>query len=76
MCSDCPCTPYTVPSSGLASPEAYRLLAQRAQTGNTFNEDCLTLNIWTKPQVGEKRKAVLLYIHGGGFQTGTVSIIR
>ena len=32
----------------------------------TLGEDCLTLDVWTKPQVGEKAKAVLFFIHGGG----------
>ncbi|KAK3081148.1 hypothetical protein LTS18_009762 [Coniosporium uncinatum] len=36
------------------------------QVGNTFDEDCLTLNIWTKPQTGERAKAVLFWIYGGG----------
>jgi carboxylesterase type B len=40
------------------------------QIGDNFSEDCLTLNIWTKPQVGEQKKAVLLWIYGGGFTTG------
>jgi hypothetical protein len=31
-----------------------------------YDEDCLGLNIWTKPQTGEKSKAVLLWIYGGG----------
>jgi cholinesterase len=30
----------------------------------------LTLNVWTKPQIGEAKKAVLLWIYGGGFNTG------
>src|SRR5512142_2520189 len=34
------------------------------------NEDCLTLNIWTKPQVGEAKKAVLMFIYGGGYVSG------
>ncbi|KAF2667130.1 alpha/beta-hydrolase [Microthyrium microscopicum] len=38
---------------------------------HTFSEDCLGLNIWTKPQTGEKAKAVLLWVHGGAFSTGT-----
>ena len=33
---------------------------------HVFSEDCLTLNIWTKPQTGEKSKAVFVWIHGGG----------
>jgi carboxylesterase type B len=40
------------------------------QAGDTFSEDCLTLNIWAKPQVGEKKKAVMVWIYGGGFNTG------
>jgi carboxylesterase type B len=31
-----------------------------------YSEDCLTLNIWTKPGSGEKNKAVLIWIYGGG----------
>jgi carboxylesterase type B len=31
-----------------------------------YSEDCLTLNIWTKPSSGEKGKAVLIWIYGGG----------
>jgi cholinesterase len=40
----------------------------------TISEDCLTLNIWTKPQTGEKKKAVLVWIYGGGFSTGSTQI--
>ena len=37
-----------------------------AQDGDQISEDCLTLNVWTKPQSGEKKKAVLFWIYGGG----------
>jgi hypothetical protein len=37
---------------------------------NTASEDCLFLNVWTKPQVGERKKAVLVWIFGGGFSVG------
>ncbi|KAH8695819.1 Alpha/Beta hydrolase protein [Phaeosphaeriaceae sp. PMI808] len=36
------------------------------QKGDVFSEDCLTLNVWTKPQVGEKKKAVMVWIVGEG----------
>jgi cholinesterase len=42
-----------------------------AQVGDQFSEDCLTLNIWTRPQTGDANKAVLFWIYGGGFVTGT-----
>jgi carboxylesterase type B len=31
-----------------------------SQTGHAQSEDCLTVNVWTKPQSGEKSKAVLV----------------
>ncbi|PVH90893.1 alpha/beta-hydrolase [Periconia macrospinosa] len=43
------------------------------QEGDVFSEDCLTLNVWTKPQVGEKKKAVMVWIVGGGWTTGTTN---
>lgn len=45
------------------------------QEGDTFNEDCLTLNVWTKPHVGEKKKAVMIWIVGGGWTTGATNDI-
>jgi len=42
-------------------------------TGN-YDEDCLFLNVWTKPQVGEKKKAVLVWIYGGSFTSGSTSV--
>jgi cholinesterase len=41
------------------------------QFGERFSEDCLTLNVWTAPQRGEEKKAVLVWIYGGGFTTGS-----
>ncbi|KFY51058.1 hypothetical protein V496_08974 [Pseudogymnoascus sp. VKM F-4515 (FW-2607)] len=37
------------------------------------SEDCLTLNVWMKPQFGETGKAVLIWIYGGGFSVGSSS---
>lgn len=38
-------------------------LASLGQYGETYDEDCLNVNVWTKPQSGEKAKAVLLWIY-------------
>jgi carboxylesterase type B len=35
-----------------------------------FGEDCLTLNLWT-PGLDAARRPVLVWIHGGGFLTGS-----
>lgn len=38
-----------------------------------ISEDCLYLNVWSKPQSGEAQKAVMVFIHGGGFTGGSAS---
>ena len=38
--------------------------------GATFSEDCLCLNVWTPALDGGKRP-VLVWLHGGGFATGS-----
>jgi para-nitrobenzyl esterase len=40
--------------------------------GNTGNEDCLYLNVWTGAKAGEKRP-VMVWIYGGGYYTGSGS---
>lgn len=35
-----------------------------------FGEDCLTLNLWT-PGIDGARRPVMVWIHGGGFLTGS-----
>lgn len=59
--SDCPANTLSANSAGsflndLAGTPAILLLAELGQIGDSFSEDCLTLNIWTKPQVGETKK--------------------
>jgi cholinesterase len=39
-----------------------------------LGEDCLTLNVWTKPQVGDKAKAILFWIYGGGWSSGVSDV--
>lgn len=31
------------------------------------------MNVWTKPQTGSKSKAVMIWIYGGGFNSGKSS---
>ncbi|KAF2433928.1 alpha/beta-hydrolase [Tothia fuscella] len=85
--SDCPSSGFDIGSftAGLTPeqvadllarlnlPVAFNLLSAYGQLGNQFSEDCLTLNIWTKPQTGEEKKAVLVFIYGGGFESGATN---
>jgi cholinesterase len=65
---DCPALYNPVRNSSNAIADAIQ--STLSQTGHAQSEDCLTLNIWSKPQTGEKKKAVLVWIYGGGFSTG------
>ncbi|KAI5920032.1 carboxylesterase [Camillea tinctor] len=49
-----------------------RIIGNEGGSNDTYSEDCLTLNVWTKPQTGEedKKKAVIVYVHGGAFSSG------
>ena len=38
-----------------------------------MSEDCLTLNVWTPAERGEKPLPVMVWIHGGGFVNGSAT---
>jgi para-nitrobenzyl esterase len=43
-----------------------------ALTGSgPMSEDCLCLNVWTSGAGGTARRPVVVYLHGGGFRTGS-----
>ncbi|HEY3653427.1 MAG TPA: carboxylesterase family protein [Steroidobacteraceae bacterium] len=55
------------------APIPPQLLELRAaRPGVAMSEDCLYLNIWT-PAVDDRRRPVLVYIHGGGLRSGSGS---
>ena len=55
-----PCAPQTAPAPGTSLP------------GDPVeqSEDCLHLSVWT-PELDSARRPVLVWIHGGGFATGS-----
>lgn len=70
---DCPANLQGfVNRTNINSPKGV-VLASLSQFGDQVDEDCLTLNVWSKPQSGEKSKAVLLWIYGGGFALGNTA---
>lgn len=40
-----------------------------------MSEDCLYLNIWTAAHDDQEKRPVIVYIHGGGFLTGSGSVL-
>lgn len=56
------------------TPQAIPILENLLeQLGVQYSEDCLTLNVWTKPATNKAPKPVLFWIYGGGFNTGTTN---
>jgi carboxylesterase type B len=57
---DCPANvrPMDPKDNGTA---AAGILSNLGQVGDLFSEDCLSINVWTKPQTGEKKKAVMIW---------------
>lgn len=51
--------------ASLGGPVGEKILVALSQQGNVLDENCLTVNVWTKPQEREEKKAVLFWIHGG-----------
>jgi para-nitrobenzyl esterase len=55
-----PISPQTPPVPGFSFPS----------DPTRSDEDCLNLNVWT-PAVDDRRRPVMVWMHGGGFTTGT-----
>lgn len=52
------------------TPAGAQIVIDGAEKEAKMSEDCLTLNLWTKPHTGEPAKAVMLWVYGGAFQNG------
>jgi para-nitrobenzyl esterase len=57
-----PIAPQTPPVPGFSFPH----------DPTAWDEDCLSLNVWT-PGIDDGRRPVMVWLHGGGFTTGTGS---
>lgn len=61
-------------SYGPRAPQPFRAMIPEVGdmlTGaGPMSEDCLRLNVWT-PAVGAGRRPVMVWLHGGGFRTGS-----
>lgn len=55
---------------GAICPQVYDVVELDNPNEDVNNEDCLTMNIWA-PADASSKKAVMVFIHGGGFVAGS-----
>lgn len=65
-----PPRPYRPRPGVLEATECGPIAPQLSRTPEPQGEDCLVLNVWT-PAPDDARRPVMVYIHGGGFRTGS-----
>jgi len=61
------------PWASLRPAVEYGPAAPQKSSNEPQSEDCLRLNVWTPGLADGARRAVLVYIHGGGFSGGSGS---
>ncbi|KAJ5604443.1 alpha/beta-hydrolase [Penicillium lagena] len=71
---DCPANGMAPPNSSISYESvADTIFSTLIQAGDSFSEDCLTLNVWAKPHGGPTLKPVMIWIYGGGFTSGSTA---
>lgn len=66
--------PYATPGETVPA-HAFDLICPQGRNGESSqSEDCLFLNIWTPGADPAAKRPVMLYIHGGAYSNGTVTV--
>ena len=59
------------PWTGLRDTTAFGPIAPQGSSGAGQGEDCLVLNVWAPEHRANSKRPVLVYIHGGGYTSGS-----
>lgn len=52
-------------------PACYQPARANFELGVSMSEDCLVLNVWTRGLGDGGKRPVMVWLHGGGFHTGS-----
>ncbi|WP_213979358.1 carboxylesterase/lipase family protein [Sphingomonas sp. dw_22] len=66
--------PYATPGQTVPAHEFGPICPQERNGDSQQSEDCLFLNIWTPGTDPAAKRPVMLYIHGGAYSNGTVTV--
>ena len=67
-------TPFATPGQSVPAHDYGPICPQGRNGDAKQSEDCLFLNIWTPSANRAAKRPVMLYIHGGAYSNGTVTV--
>src|SRR5438067_10618711 len=71
VCPNQDCAHFSTDGKNLASTDEDAFVLHRGAAATVAGEDCLRLNLWTPEINGCHKRPVMVYMHGGGFSSGS-----
>ena len=71
VCPNQDCAHFNTDGKNLASTDEDAFVLHRGAAATISGEDCLRLNLWSSEINGSHKRPVMVYMHGGGFSSGS-----